>query len=237
MSKTAATGTGKSPPDFLVKDGFPEPNFTWLRDQFSKTRIGAMKASELELYLAYQLMWANDDLGQSPYDIASTYGYTETKAARLLQEFSVRFRVEEDDAEFLARLWKSIIEQNSGATSGSIVPVVQGSEVVLSIQSPYDRNRLRHIMESEGLPWSGDFNKKLVRLPLFILVYVFRDQSPKFKEAIQKAREKFLKETGLQKASVASIAAYYLKRGAEFIVVASKYLEPLQEMAKLLTGN
>lgn len=237
MSKKAATDTGKSLPDFLLKDGFPEPNSTWLRNQFSKTRIGAMKASELELYLAYQLMWANDDLSKSPYDIASTYGYTETKAARLLQEFSVRFRGEEDDAEFLARLWKSIVGQDSGATSGSIVPVVQGSEVALSIQSPYDRNRLRHIVESEGLPWSGDFNKKLVRLPLFFFVYVFQRQSPKFMDAIQKAREKFLKETGLQEAPLTSIATYYVKRGAEFIDVASKYLGPLQWMAKLLTGN
>lgn len=237
MSKTAATDTGKSPPDFLPKGGFSEPNSTWLRDQFSKARIGAMKASELELYLAYQLMWANDDLGKSPYDIASTYGYTEAKAARLLQEFSVRFRSEENDAQFLARLWNSIVGQDSGATSGSIVPVVQGSEVALSIQSPYDRNRLRHIMESDGLPWSGDFNKKLVRLPIFILVYVFRGQSPKFKDAIQKAREQFLKEMGLQKASMASIATYYVKRGAEFIEVASKYLGPLQWMAKLLMGN
>ena len=234
MRKTAATDTGKSLP---AKDGFPEPNATWLRDQFSKTRIGAMKASELELYLAYQLLWANDDLVKSPYDIASTYGYTETKAARLLQEFSVRFRVEEDDAKFLARLWNSIIGQDSGATSGSIVPVVQGSEVALSIQSPYDRNRLRHIMESEGLPWSGDFNKKLVRLPLFILVYVFQGQSPEFKDAIQKARKQFLEKTGLQKASIGSIATYYVKRGAEFIGVALKYLGPLQWMAKHLMGN
>lgn len=237
MSKTAATDTGTSPPDFLLKDGFPEPNFAWLREQFSKTRIGAMKASELELYLAYQLMWANGDLSKSPYDIASKYGYTETKAARLLQEFSARFRVEEDDAEFLARLWNSIVGQDSGTTSGSIVPVIQGSEVALSIQSPYDRNRLRHIVESEGLPWSGDFNKKLVRLPLFILVYVFRGQSPKFKDAIQNAREKFLQETGLHQASLVSIATYYVKRGAEFIDVASRYLGPLQWMAKLLTGN
>lgn len=234
MTPTAATDTGKSPP---VKDGFPEPNSTWLRGQFSKTRIGAMKASELELYLAYQLMWANDDLSKSPYDIASTYGYTETKAARLLQEFSVRFRIEENDEQFLARLWKSIAGQDSGAASCSIVPVVQGREVALSIQSPYDRNRLRHIVESEGLPWSGDFNKKLVRLPLFILVYVFRGQSPKFKDAIQKAREKFLQETGIQEASMASIATHYVKRGAEFIDMVSKYLGPLQWMAKLLTGN
>ncbi len=237
MSKTAATVTGKPPPDFLFKDGFPEPNSTWLRDQFSKTRIGAMKASELELYLAYQLMWANDDLSKSPYDIASTYGYTESKTARLLQEFSVRFRVEEDDAQFLARLWNSIVGQDPGATSGSIVPVVQGSEVALSIQSPYDRNRLRHIVENEGLPWSSDFNKKLVRLPLFILVYVFRGQNAKFKDAIQKAREKFLKETGLQEATLTSIAIYYVKRGAEFIDVVSKYLGPLHWMDKLLMGN
>ena len=46
MNKTAARDIGKPPPGFLPKDGFLEPNFTWLRNQFSKTRIGAMKASE-----------------------------------------------------------------------------------------------------------------------------------------------------------------------------------------------
>ena len=237
MAKTLTPTAGKSAPCPHSKNGFQEPDLNWLEDQFKNIRIGAMKASELEIILAYQLMWKAGNLTKSPYDIAREYGYTEAKASRLLQEFACRFHKEEGDSAFLGRLWDSITGKDASETGDSIVPIVQGTDILLSIQSPYDRNRLRHIVESKGLPWIGDFNKKLVRLPLFILVYVFQGQSPKFKDAIQKAREQFLKKTGLQKASMASTATYYVKRGAEFIAVASRYLGPLQWMAKHLTGN
>ena len=237
MAKTQNPTAGKPAPCPRSRNGFQEPDLDWLEAQFKTTRIGAMKASELEIILAYQLMWKAGDLTKSPYDIAREYGYTETKATRLLQEFACRFREKEDDATFLARLWCSITGKETIETDNAIVPVVQDTDILLSIQSPYDRNRLRHIVENKGLPWGGDFNKKLVRLPLFILVYVFQGQSPKFKDAIQKAREQFLKKTGLQEASMASTATYYVKRGAEFIDVASRYLGPLQWMAKHLTGN
>lgn len=235
MAKTPITTAEKTAPCPRSKNGFKEPDLVWLEAQFETTRIGAMKASELEILLAYQLMWKAGDLTKSPYEIARKYGYTESKATRLLQEFACRFRENEDDAAFLARLWNCITGKDTSETDNAIVPVVQDTDILLSIQSPYDRNRLRHIIESEGLPWSGDFNKKLVRLPFFILVYVFQGQNPKFKDAIQKARDQFLKVTGRKEASLISIATYFVKRGAEFIAVASKYLGPLQWMAKLLT--
>lgn len=221
MRKTAATDTGKSLP---AKDGFPEPNSTWLREQFSKTRIGAMKASELELYLAYQLMWEAGDLAKSPYDIARKYGYTESKATRLLQEFSYRFREKEEDSAFLDRLWRSITGKDMGKSDGAVVPIVQDTDILLSIQSPYDRDRLRNIVENEGFPWLGDFNKKLVRMPVLTFAYIFRAQSPGFDKVVERARKALQSEMKGRNLTPFAIFSHLKKHGPTYLSFAKEVL-------------
>ena len=213
MAKTPITTAEKTAPCPRSKNGFKEPDLVWLEAQFETTRIGAMKASELEILLAYQLMWKAGDLTKSPYEIARKYGYTESKATRLLQEFACRFRENEDDAAFLARLWNCITGKDTSETDNAIVPIVHDTDILLSIQSPYDRNRLRNIVETEGLPWMGDFNKKLVRMSVYIFAYVFREQNRGFDSVIKNAREKL--QTELKAGSSTPLAIIsHLKKNA-----------------------
>jgi len=225
MIKIPTTTDEKSVMQARLKDGFQVPDLDWLNDQFKTVRIGAMKASELEIILAYQLMWKAGDLAKSPYDIAREYGYTETKAARLLQEFSYRFREKEDDSAFLARLWRCITGQDTSETGNVIVPVVQKSDILLSIQSPHDRNRLRNIVETEGLPWMGDFNKKLVRMPLLIFAYVFRDHNPGFDAVVTTARKTLITELKTIKPTPFAIVSHLKKNGLTYLSLVKTALE------------
>lgn len=224
MTKTPTTdGTPVQCP--RSTNGFQEPDLDWLEAQFKTVRIGAMKASELEIILAYQLFWKAGDLTKSPYDIARKYGYTESKATRLLQEFSYRFHDNEDDSAFLARLWNCITGKNTNETNNAMVPVVQDTDILLSIQSPYDRNRLRYIVETEGLPWMGDFNKKLVRMPLLIFAYIFRNHNPGFNEVINKARTQLQTELKAGKLSSFAIYSHLKKNGSIYLSLVKTILE------------
>ena len=225
MARTQTPTAGKPAPCTRSKNGFQEPDLDWLEAQFKTTRIGAMKASELEIILAYQLMWKAGDLAKSPYDIAREYGYTEAKVSRLLQEFACRFREKEDDATFLARLWCSITGKETIETDNAIVPVVQDTDILLSIQSPYDRNRLRNIVETEGLPWMGDFNKKLVRMPLLIFAYVFRDHNPGFDAVVTKARKTLITELKTIKPTPFAIVSHLKKNGLTYLSLVKTALE------------
>ena len=225
MVKTQTPTAEQSAPRPRSKNGFQEPNLDWLEAQFKTTRIGAMKASELEILLAYQLFWKAGDLTKSPYDIAHEYGYTETKAARLLQEFSYRFREKEDDSAFLARLWRCITGKDTNAADYLIVPIVQGSEILLSIQSPYDRNRLRNLVESDGLPWSGDFNKKLVRMSLLIFTYVFRKQYAGFNNIVDRARKELQAQLKAEKMTSFAIVSHLKKNGSIYLSLVTTALK------------
>lgn len=225
MAKTPTQTAGKSDPCPRSKNGFQEPDLDWLKDQFKTTRIGAMKASELEIILAYQLMWKAGDLTKSPYDIAREYGYTEAKASRLLQEFACRFRQKEDDAAFLARLWCSITGKETIETDNAIVPIVQDTDILLSIQNPYDRNRLRNLVETEGLPWTGDFNKKLVRMPLLIFAYIFRDHNPGFNAVVDKARRTLQTDLKTRKLTSFSIVSHLKKNGSTYLSLVTTALK------------
>lgn len=52
------------------------PDLNWLKAQFANIKPGMLKASELEVYIAYMLMF--EDLGKSRFELADKYGYTET---------------------------------------------------------------------------------------------------------------------------------------------------------------
>ena len=225
MTKIPTSINGTSVPTTRLNDGFQVPDLDWLEDQFKTVRIGAMKASELEIILAYQLFWKAGNLTKAPYDIAREYGYTESKATRLLQEFSYRFRENEDDSAFLARLWNCITGKNTNETDNAIVPVFQDTDILLSIQSPYDRNRLRHIVETEGLPWIGDFNKKLVRMPLLIFAYIFRNHNTGFKEVVNKARAKLQTELKPGKLSAFAICSHLKKNSSLYLTLVTTALE------------
>ena len=70
---------------------YKEPDLEWLKKAFKDVKLGWLKVSEMEEYLAYMQMYANNDLGRVAYEVADEYGYTESKIAKLQVEFARRF--------------------------------------------------------------------------------------------------------------------------------------------------
>ena len=127
----------------MTTEVYQKPDLKWLKDLFQDIKIGWLKASEMEIYLAYMLMYTNNDLGRVAYEIADEYGYTESKVAKLQVEFARRFKTKEKDDVFLTRIFMAMTKKNE---SLRIVPIIKNDAISFTLYDAGDARRLRNII-------------------------------------------------------------------------------------------
>ena len=178
----------------MKKEGIPrtfyeqyqEPTVEWLNEKLNGIKLGWLKASEMEIYLAYMQMFSRKHLHQSPYDIADLYGYTESKVARLQIEFARRFKRDatEDDVKFRERIFKSMLSQNQDE------PLIKVSsdagKLCFSVTNASDVRRIRRIAAKEGLVVGSVVNNTEFSLLPYVFASLFMVCDTEFKKQMHK---------------------------------------------------
>jgi hypothetical protein len=167
----------------MQKEFYEKPNITWLKEKFKGVKLGWLKASEMEVYLAYMLMYDND-LGKTAYDIAEEYGYTESKVSRLLVEFAKRFRANESEKEFefLNRIFNAMICKDE---SVRIVPICSDKMISFTLYDPADARTLRKIINKSGMMSISDTSRSVFHLTPIVFATLFADCNEEFKDRLR----------------------------------------------------
>lgn len=160
---------------------YKEPDLEWLKKAFKDVKLGWLKASEMEVYLAYMLMYANNDLGRVAYEVADEYGYTESKVAKLQVEFARRFKAKEEDADFLNRIFKAMINKKD---PHRIVPIVRKETISFTLYDAGDARKLRNIICRTGMMAISDSSKLVFNLTPEVFAALFVDCSEEFKQRL-----------------------------------------------------
>jgi hypothetical protein len=161
---------------------YKEPDLEWLKKAFKDVKLGWLKASEMEVYLAYMLMYANNDLGRVAYEVADEYGYTESKVAKLQVEFARRFKTKEDDAAFLNRIFKAMINKKD---THRIVPIVRKETISFTLYDAGDARKLRNIICRTGMMAISDSSKLVFTLTPEVFAALFVECSYVFKNRLE----------------------------------------------------
>lgn len=165
----------------MTTEVYQKPDLKWLKNLFQDIKIGWLKASEMEIYLAYMLMYANNDLGRVAYEIADEYGYTESKVAKLQVEFARRFKTKEKDDVFLTRIFKAMTKKNE---SLRIVPIIKNDAISFTLYDAGDARRLRNIICRTGMMAISDSSKLVFNLTPEVFAALFVDCSEEFKQRL-----------------------------------------------------
>ena len=177
----------------MKKEGIPrtfyeqyqEPTIEWLNEKLNGIKLGWLKASEMEIYLAYMQMYSRQHLHQSPYDIADLYGYTESKVAKLQIEFARRFKKDgsEDDVKFRERIFRSMLSQNNEE------PLIKVSndagKLCFSLTNASDVRRIRRIAAKEGLVIGNVVNNTEFSLLPYVFASLFMVCDTKFRKQME----------------------------------------------------
>ena len=175
----------------MKKEDYQKPDIKWLKEKLNGIKLGWLKASEIEVYVAYMLMYDND-LEKTIYDVAEEYGYTESKVTKLQVEFSKRFRrKEEDDSEFLERIFNAMISKTE---SSQIIPIVTEKMISFTLYDATDARRLRKIINKTGMMSISDTSKLVFNLPPIIFATLFLDCCNPFREGVIDSVQKQTKE-------------------------------------------
>lgn len=174
---TKERGEGKS---MTLK--YKEPDLEWLKKAFKDVKLGWLKASEMEVYLAYMLMYANNDLGRVAYEVADEYGYTESKVAKLQVEFARRFKTKEDDIAFLNRIFNAMINKTD---PHRIVPIVRKETISFTLYDAGDARKLRNIICRTGMMAISDSSKLVFNLTLEVFAALFVDVNADLKKQLE----------------------------------------------------
>lgn len=162
------------------------PSGEWLEEKFKSLKLGWLKASEMEIYLAYMLMYQQNHLHRSAFDIADFYGYTESKVAKLQIEFARRFKkIEgEGDAEFLTRIFRSMFPKGADEKP-SISIAVDGDKVCFSVRNAADARRIKRIAAERGLVVGSVVNNTEFSLKAEVFASLFMECDAKFKSRMK----------------------------------------------------
>ena len=170
----------------MRKDTYEKPDIVWLKEKFKDLKLGWLKASEMEVYLAYMLMY-EDDFEKSVYDIAEEYGYTESKVRKLQVEFAKRFvdcsKMENDDA-FLCRVFSSMLSEDE---LSRIKLDIKPSAITFTIYNPADARRFRKIIMQKGVMSYSDFSKDVFHLSPIVFAILFRGCNKDFDSRLNDA--------------------------------------------------
>lgn len=179
-------------------DQYQEPSIDWVNEKLNGIKLGWLKASEMEIYLAYMQMYSRRHLHRSPYDIADLYGYTESKVAKLQIEFARRFKrgESEDDVKFRERIFKSMVSRNG---EDPLIKVSNDAgKLCFSITNASDVRRVRRIAGKEGLVIGNVVNNIEFSLHSYVFASLFMVCNTDFK----KRMEKYVKKEGMVLAEV-----------------------------------
>ena len=163
----------------MRKELYEVPDLAWLKKKFKDVKLGWLKASEMEVYLAYMLMHEND-LEKTPYDLAEEYGYTESKIRKLQVEFAKRFldyEKRECDKDFLKRIFNLMLSEDE---SHRIKLDLKPSEISFTIYDPADARTLRRIISKRGVMSYSDLSMQVFHLTPTVFAIMFRGCNESF---------------------------------------------------------
>jgi len=175
----------------MNRQDYVEPTIEWLVEQFHALPLGAARPSEMEIILAYTLMYHNNDLDKSEYDLAEIYRLTETKALRLKQEFGKRYLNTEAGgfAAAVARIGKRLFEDKSIDFEWDEIK----ARVSFTLTDPCELRALKRALDFNNLPWHGSINGKLVTLSLDKFIALFLKYYPGLYEQLKPCLSTHLK--------------------------------------------
>ena len=177
---------------------YQEPSVDWLNKKLRDIKLGWLKASEMEIYLAYMQMYSRKHLHCGAYDIADFYGYTESKVARLQIEFARRFKNDqsEDDVKFRERILKSMLAKGNEAP---LIKVTNDAgKLCFSVNNASDVRRIRRIAAKVGVAIGNVINNSEFSLHPYVFATLFMVCDSSFK----KQMEKYVKSYGATLAEV-----------------------------------
>ena len=171
-------------------DQYQEPSVGWLNKKLVGVKLGWLKASEMEIYLAYMQMYSNGHLHCDAYDIADLYGYTESKVAKLQVEFARRFKNNtEDDKQFLTRILESM--RPAKDKEDALIKVSNDNgKLCFSVKNASEVRRIRRIAAKNGLVVGSVINNTEFSLQPDVFASLFMVCDSDFKKQMKKYAEK-----------------------------------------------
>ena len=201
---------------------FQEPSLTWLDDKFKLLTLGSLKASELEVYLAYMLMYQRRELYCDSFVLADKYGMSEQKIRKLQIEFAKRFSMEKGGVD---RIVDGIFNKNGD--DKIILDVSENKKkITFSVKNAAWMHALKITMAENGLTWYEERNPRAVTMDTHVFVYLFMDLSVPFGTALNRIFEtdSSLREhgfTSLANMSQGTICSWVKKHSTEIMNVIS----------------
>lgn len=154
---------------------FEEPSVEWLNKKFQSSTLGGLKASELEIYLAYMLMYCRGELYTDSFLLADEYGMSEQKIRKLQIEFAKRFSAQHDDDG--VKIISDGIFGNDNQEHRIVLDVSDDQKrISFSVRNAAWMHGLKKLLAKEGLTWREDRNPRAITLETHVFAYVFRDR-------------------------------------------------------------
>lgn len=152
---------------------FEKPSVEWLNEKFHTLTLGSLKASELEIYLAYMLMHHRGELNTDSFLLADIYGMSEQKVRRLQVEFAKRFSVRKDGVKIIS----DRIFGNKNQENRIVLDISDDQKKIsFSVKNAAWMHELKKLLAEEGLTWREERNPRAITLKTQVFAYVFRDR-------------------------------------------------------------
>ena len=156
-------------------NGFQEPSLEWLDEKFRTLTLGSLKASELEIYLAYMLMYHRGELNTDSFLLADEYGMSEQKIRKMQVEFARRFVAQsnEDSVKIIA----DGIFGGKNCDDRIVLDVSDDQKrISFSVKNAAWMHELKRLLVKEGLTWREERNPRAITLETQVFAFVFRDR-------------------------------------------------------------
>lgn len=166
--------SGKGNKDGALDD-FQEPSLEWLDEKFRKLALGSLKACELEIYLAYMLMYHREELNTDSFLLADEYGMSEQKIRKMQVEFARRFAVCHDK-NGVAIIADGIFG-GMNCKDRIVLDVSDDQKrISFSVKNAAWMHELKRLLVKEGLTWREERNPRAITLETQVFAFVFRDR-------------------------------------------------------------
>jgi hypothetical protein len=147
---------------------YEKPSIELLTEYLSKSPFGTIKTTEMETLLFYVLLFKNDDLEKSEYELAAKYYITETKAARMKVEIARRFDKKSAE-EYMRDLAKKIFKEHSIDIEWDS----ENSKIAIPLYDPRTLRAFKEMLEKHQIPYDRGNSGKLIKLTTANFIAVF----------------------------------------------------------------
>jgi hypothetical protein len=149
--------------EIVKKEDYIIPDETWLTGEFSHIPFGIMRPSEIEVILAFFLIYHNgNDIEAGEGELALKYRITESKARRFKIEFAQRYGKHSGIAGIIARSFEN------GEAPFELSE--NEKDVYFMIQDPYELKLIKEDLTARRIVHQGDFNGKLIKLSVISFI-------------------------------------------------------------------